>query len=359
MGHIIFSEKQLSFEDLLAGNWETNDPYMLQSLHFCQDWLKGKNEFKLQTSGSTGIPKSILVKRSQMLSSAKATGQFFDLPIKPKLLVCINTEMIGGRMMLVRGLEWDADIYLSHPGTQPFSETWLQQAFDFIAMVPLQVDACLNNPDQLHWLKKALHLIIGGAAPSTALIKKIEMEGLNAFQTYGMTETVSHIALAKIGNSELVYHTLPSVLIGTNDQGCLWVEAPMTLNERIQTNDQVDLLADHTFRWLGRADFTINSGGIKIQPEQLEKEIEPYINRFFEGALFFIYGEKDDKLGEKVVLILEKAPDSNQEQELLVLLKEKLEKFKNPKKIYTLQNFVKTASGKINRHETYKLCGFK
>lgn len=357
MGRVIYNNQNYTFEQIKAGNWLEQDDYINQSLVFCQDWLNGKTEFKLQTSGSTGTPKNIYASRSQMEISASATQSFFKIESGSKILVCLNTQMIGGKMMLVRGMNWDADIYLTKPEMNPLERFDKGQKFDFCAMVPLQVEACLANLNSLKKLQNNKILIIGGAPSSAILIDKIIQSEINAYQTYGMTETVSHIALAKIDGNELVYKTLPKVKIGVDKENKLWIEAPMAKEARLQTNDLVILLDKNTFKWIGRADFTINSGGIKIQAESLEAEMENCINLIYGNVSFFIIGQKDQKLGEKVVLFIETASNEEKKaQELLNEFKDKLQKYHCPKNIYFLPEFIRTASGKINRTKTSKLC---
>ncbi|GAB2608929.1 AMP-binding protein [Belliella aquatica] len=357
MGSFIYNNQNYTFEQIKTGNWFVKDEYIDQTLAFCQDWLNGKEEFELQTSGSTGTPKKITISRSQMEVSASATQSFFKIELGSKILVCLNTQMIGGKMMLVRGMNWDADIYLTPPEMNPLQNFDKAQKFDFCAMVPLQVEACLADKDAREKLPNIKILIIGGAPSSADLIDRIIQSEINAYQTYGMTETVSHVALAKIEGIELVYRILPDVSIGTDHENRLWVEAPMAKEKRLQTNDLVQLIDMHSFKWIGRADFTINSGGIKIQAESLEAQLGKYINPIYGDVSFFVIGQRDQKLGEKVVLFVEtSSKEEKKAQELLTELKGKLQKYHCPKNIYFLPEFVKTDSGKINRTKTSQIC---
>jgi O-succinylbenzoic acid--CoA ligase len=351
MGKIIIQGQEYSFEQIRSGNWSEQDPYFSQALSFCRDWLKGKTEFKLSTSGSTGKPKMIAVSRKQMEISAKATGDFFGIGKGADLLCCLNTQMIAGKMMLVRGMEWDAHIVLVTPQSNPFEG--IVQTFDFVAMVPLQVATCIENPDSRSILKKTRNLIIGGAPSSPELLQKITDLHLNAYQTYGMTETVSHVALAKIDGQELTYQVLPGVKIGADEENKLWLEAPMAKEKRLQTNDIVELLPPHQFKWLGRADFTINSGGIKLQPEILEPKMAESIYSLFGICDYFLFGKTDEKLGKKPVLVIEFPKDEKRALDLLNKLKTVLERYQVPKEILFNPLFTKTASGKINRIATF------
>jgi len=356
MGKIILEINSYTFNQIQQGNWEEEDLYINNALLFCQSWLLGQDSFILQTSGSTGTPKAISLDRRQMEISATATAKFFGTEKHPHLLCCLNTAMIAGKMMLVRALVWDADLYLTKPKENPLEDQWLDVDFDFAAMVPMQAAACLSQVSSKEKLKKTKTLIIGGAPSPSSLLVELVKENINAFQTYGMTETVSHIALAKIGSSNLVYETLPGVVIGTDPEGRLWIEAPMAKEKRLQTNDLVNILDENHFLWLGRNDFTINSGGIKITPEVLEPLIAPFLAKVFGTSAFFLFGKEDQKLGEKLVLVIETDFIKKEKaQELLVSLSGSLEKYQIPKEILSVPEFVKTPSGKINRKATFNL----
>lgn len=183
--------------------------------------------------------------------------------------------------MLVRAMVWDCPIWLIEPKSNPFSDLDNDISPDFVAMVPLQVETCLGDPKALIKLKKISHLIIGGAPLSQSLKSQLIENKISAWQTYGMTETVSHIALAKIDKGELEYQTLPNVEIGQDSRGTIWIKSPMSGPEQIQTNDLVELTSETSFKWQGRVDFVINSGGVKFHPELLEKQSEVIIDAFF------------------------------------------------------------------------------
>jgi o-succinylbenzoate---CoA ligase len=321
---------------------------------FCKVWLAGEKKFQQQTSGSTGTPKTIEIRREQMLESAKATGAYFKTNSTTKLLCCLNPEYIAGKMMLVRAMVWDCPIWLVAPKSNPFQDLPEDVLPDFVAMVPLQVEASLADSQVLVKLKKVSNVIIGGAPISEKFKSNLIEKNLSAWQTYGMTETVSHIAIAKIERDQLLYQTLPGVEIGQDDRGAIWIKSPMSGPEKIQTNDLVELKSKISFRWDGRADFAINSGGVKLHPELLELKAEELITAFFPRCRYFFWGEKDDILGERLVLIVEK---NEPDEELAMLLQEKMRnnfgKYEIPKKIYFIPSFVQTESGKINRDLTF------
>jgi o-succinylbenzoate---CoA ligase len=356
MGKIILENKEYTFDQIKNGQWNEDDPYILQAFSFCQQWLNGIKEFELKTSGSTGKSKVIHVSRNQMEISAAATKDYFKIDYGSTLLCCLNTDMIAGKMMLIRAMEWNADLVLIKPKENPLEKLWFESRIDFAAMVPLQVQACLSDVETALKLKNIGTLIIGGAPSSASLKKKIEDDNINAFQTFGMTETVSHIALAPIKKDELVFETLPGVSIGTDEDGQLWISASMASEEKLQTNDIVELLNDSQFKWLGRSDFTINSGGIKIQPEVLEPQLSPFIINYFGDISFFVFGKNDEKLGQKLILVLEgKIDEVSKIKTFQDELRLNLKNYLVPKEVLVLDKFVRTESGKINRLETVKL----
>ncbi|WP_296704172.1 AMP-binding protein [Algoriphagus sp.] len=347
---IIGSNRFSSFNDFQRAPSDLSE-YSLEAFSFCKDWLNGQKVFELQTSGSTGTPKTIKVNRSQMIASALATKSFFDIQENIKMLCCMNTSYIAGKMMLVRAMVWDSPILIIEPSSNPLS--YLQKNFNpqFIAMAPIQVDESLKF--HLKELKQIDHLIIGGAPISKNLKSLISKNKLNAYQSFGMTETVSHIALAPIKEGDLVYEILPGVEFGIDERHALWTKSPMSNNQIIQTNDLVKLVSENSFQWLGRADFVVNSGGVKLHPEILEPKIESIVNTHFPDSNFFLFGLPDDLLGQKLVLFVETASaEKEKAKNLQAELKVKLGKYESPKEVYLIREFIRTDSGKINRQKT-------
>jgi O-succinylbenzoic acid--CoA ligase len=254
--------------------------------------------------------------------------------------------------MLVRALVWNCEITLVEPNSDPLAMQ--EEPFDLVAMVPLQVEASLASPSSLEKLKAIQTVLIGGAPLSDSLQMSLHQEGIAAWQTFGMTETVSHIALAPIGTGELIYQTLPGVEIGVSENQCLWIQSTMSGSAKIQTNDVIELRSKNTFTWLGRVDFVVNSGGIKLFPEQLEKKISALMTDSYPGMPYFFYGEADERLGQRLVLFIEGEQSEVTLEVLEEELKKLLGKFEMPKQIYLLPRFKYTPSGKINRPETAK-----
>ncbi len=301
---------------------------------FLLDWLDDNEFVVVNTSGTTGKPKEIKVSKQAMVNSAIATGDYFDLKPGDSVLHCLPSRFIAGKMMLVRAIILGLELDIVSPNSR------LEKNFknyDFTAMVPVQVE---NNFEKLNQFRK---LIIGGAQPSLNLIEKlIQIKGLKAYETYGMTETITHIA-AKELNSEY-FKVLPEITISTDDRECLVIDAPRITSEKIVTNDIVQIHSKNQFKWLGRIDNVINSGGIKLFPEQIEKKLEKFIS-----DRFFVSSENDERLGNRVVVVIESKPF-----ELDKAIFNNLEKFELPKEVYFVDAFDETKTGKVNRMETLK-----
>ncbi|MFZ9188243.1 MAG: AMP-binding protein [Algoriphagus sp.] len=288
-----------------------------------------------------------------MEASATATRDFFETTNSGHLLCCLNPAFIAGKMMLVRALVWDCPITLVEPSANPLLN--LEGQFSFVALVPLQVEAILAEEKSRLLLQVIPHVLIGGAALPHKIQQGLVQQGIRAWQSFGMTETVSHIALAPIEAGELVYQALPGVSIGVNEQDCLWILSPMSGAEKIQTNDTIELRSKNTFTWLGRADFVVNSGGIKLFPEQLERRIAPLLEETCPGSAYFLFGEKDNRLGEQLVLYVEGTREETKRLALEVGLGQILGKYEVPKKIYFKPAFAYTPTRKIIRHATAAL----
>ncbi|TAF67753.1 MAG: acyl-CoA synthetase [Cytophagales bacterium] len=321
------------------------------ALQFCIDWLKGKEEFTLKTSGSTGTPKNISLKRQNMQWSAKATIKALQLQNVKKALICLPTQYIAGTMMLVRALEHHWDIYLTTPKANPLEQLPQNYQPDFTALVPTQLTNILQNTHTQHIAQKMQSILIGGAAIEETLIEQCQSIKTPIYSSYGMTETISHIALRRINGAEKTnyYITLPQVDIDQDERQCLKIKAQVTDNEWITTNDIVEVLPQKQgFRLLGRADNIINTGGIKIQPETIEKKIAHFLPP---DTPFFITAIADSYWGNKVVLLIQSSQTID-----LNTIKEKLKPIllphEMPKEIHLFSPFLYTETGKIQRKTT-------
>jgi O-succinylbenzoic acid--CoA ligase len=311
---------------------------------FLEQWYSECEEIKVMTSGSTGNPKEIELGKKQMLASARATGKFFGLFAGSRALLCLPTKYIAGKMMLVRAmvLGWELDIV--EPVSNPLKG--LKSSYDFAAMVPLQLE---NSIEDLHKIKT---LIVGGAAVSVPLAARIKSVETKVFATYGMTETITHIAVkplndaARIGFKEKFkgdtrndFFVLTQVEISKDHRDCLVIDAKKITKTPVITNDIVELTGKNTFRLLGRIDHVINSGGIKLYPEMLEEKIQNLIEQ-----PYFFTSLPDDGLGEKLVLVIEGKKKIERGD-----LQPFLDKYELPREIIALEQFSYTENNKINR----------
>lgn len=303
---------------------------------FLLDWIDDKETIVLTTSGTTGMPKNIIVNKQAMVNSAIATANFFDLRPGDTILHALPSRYIAGKMMLVRAIIIGLEIDLIAPNSH-LNDLLPNKKYDFTALVPLQAE---NSLDKLYQFKK---IIIGGAKVSDDLALKLQTIPSDIYETYGMTETLTHIAARKIG--EPFFNVLEHASISKDERACLVIEAPTITDGKIITNDIVEIQNNRQFQWLGRYDNVINSGGIKLFPEQIEAKLASQI-----GVPFFIASEPDPILGHKVILVLE----SDKEISLSSHVFDGLEKFEKPKATYLVSHFVRTETTKINRTETLK-----
>lgn len=306
---------------------------------FLISWFSEENFIYVKTSGSTGNPKEIKLLKAQMINSAFATSKYFSLIENTSALLCLPTNYIAGKMMLVRSLTlgWHLDVV--EASSNPLKDVFKE--YDFSAMVPLQLE---NSLDSLNLIKT---LIVGGGAVSSPLQDKLQGVSSKVFATYGMTETITHIAVKKLNNFNTTpsfYEIFPNVEIYKDLRNCLIIDAPEVSNEIVFTNDIVHLISDTQFEWLGRFDSIINSGGVKLYPEKIEAELSKIIT-----SRFFVAGVSDVKLGEKLILIIEGESKSIEIESL------NLSKFEIPKEVYFINTFIETETKKIQRKKTLDL----
>ena len=330
-----------------------------QILLFCKEWLNGQENFEVHTSGSTGNPKPIVLDRKQMAVSARQTVQALGLAEGTKALLCMNPAYIGGKMMLVRAMEFNMTLQFVEPEADPLSKLQAGDLLDFTALVPLQLEAILKNPHSKSILQSMQAVIVGGAPVSWQLRLQVqELAPVRVYSTYGMTETVSNIALQPLNSKEITpyFTAFPGIHLSQDERGCLLIQGAVTGGKKIVTNDVVELSDQSRFRWVGRADNIINSGGIKIQLEKIDHTAERLLQKTGHSRNFFSWGIPDERLGQKLVLLVEGNPlPPNAEESWKQLLKETLAKYEQPKAIYYIPQFSLTESGKIQKAQTLAL----
>ena len=338
---------QIDFKNFDIKNILPRTEFEKKVLQFLQDWFSDSETVSVQTSGSTGIPKVFEIEKKRMLNSSKMTCDFLGLKEGDTALLCLPVQYISGKMMLVRAIERKLKVIISVPSSAPE----ISENVEFCAMTPLQVQ---NSLDKIHFIK---NLIIGGAAVSEKLKSQLTSSihhptSNKIYETYGMSETLSHIALKQISPIQEEYFTvLNDVEISVDERNCLKIFAPKLNPEILQTNDIVDLLNEKQFKFLGRFDNVINSGGVKIFAEELENLVKKHIDK----DLVFL-GKPDETLGEKLILVIEDAstPLSMTEIKSQISNLKFPSKFHIPKEILFLEKFPRAENGKVLRKEILK-----
>ena len=268
---------------------------------FLAEWHNDSDRVLVHTSGSTGQPKPLWVEKRRMEASARITCQFLGLKAGDSALLCMSLDYIAGKMMVVRALTGGLQLTAVEPSGHPFSA--LEQPVDFVAMVPLQVYNSLQVPRERALLEQTRHLIIGGGAVDDALARELRGFPHAVWSPYGMTETLSHVALRRLSGPDASewYTPFPSVALSLSADGCLVIDAPQVCASRLTTNDMAELRPDGRFRILGRKDNVVCSGGIKIQIEEVERLLRPHL-----AVPFLVTKCRDERLGEALVLLTER-----------------------------------------------------
>lgn len=310
----------------------------LNIAHFLDEWTNNNDTIALQTSGSTGTPKQIMVKKKSMIASAKKTIKFLGLSKADTALLCLSAKYIAGKMMIVRALVGQLNLIVGNVSSDPLAN--IDREIDFAAMVPMQVSQLMEKSPQS--LKRIKHLIIGGGNLNKNTIEHLKRAGVNAWETYGMTETVSHIALRSIHQYNEGFKVLPNIRISTDDRQCLVVEASDVNEQTLITNDIVEIDASNHFVIKGRYDNVINSGGVKLMPEEIEAKLQKQIP--FE---FIISSKEDEVLGQKLVLVLE----LKNKREFISPDYSELNRFEAPKEVVYIDEFPRTETGKLHRYK--------
>ena len=308
---------------------------------FLLDWLSPDPALTVRTSGSTGIPSGVALKKQHMVNSAKVTAEYFGLEAGDRVLLCLSAAYIAGKMMLVRAMVLGLELDFVPPTSRPLDG--VAKSYKFCAMVPLQLESSINKLNQIETI------IVGGAPVSPQLRNLVNSCRAKVFETYGMTETITHVAVRPLNHCDTnsdpnAFEILTDISISQDDRKCLVINAPNISDSAVITNDIVELLSEKEFIWLGRYDNIINSGGIKLIPEQIEQKLSALIeSRFFVSAL------PDAKLGQKLALVIEGA---NIEGLRELINKADLNKFETPKEIFYVPVFKNTANGKIIRDKS-------
>jgi O-succinylbenzoic acid--CoA ligase len=282
-----------------------------------------------------------------MQISARKTLEYFKIEKGSSALLCLSLETIAGKMMLVRSLIGELKLHVVTVSTNPILT--LKTQIDFVALVPMQLEAAVDTA--VEKLKSIKTILVGGAPVSEELIQKLKDKKITIFQSYGMTETISHVAIRKIGfETEEYYQALPGITFSSDDQRLI-IDYSEVLSEKLRTNDCVNLIDSKHFQYLNRYDFIINTGGIKVNPEEIELKLKPLLKQ-----AFFIWFVQDVHLGQKIVLVVQET--------INLKLKKKdfthyLNKYEIPKNYCQIKDFVLSKSQKIDRIKTMQTIDFK
>lgn len=319
---------------------------------FMAMWHDDGSTLEVHTSGSTGVPKRILAEKSRMLASARITCDYLGLKQGDTALLCLPLEYIAGKMMVVRSLERGLRLISIAPSSHPLRE--VTESIDFCAMVPMQVISSLSDPVESERLRRIRHLIIGGGAVDRDLENRLRDFPNSVWSTYGMTETLSHIALRRLSGPSASewYQPFEGVSVNLTEDSRLIIHAPAVSQDTLITNDIAEINPQGMFRILGRSDNVINSGGIKVQPEQVEASLYEQLPHLVDRVC--ITSRPDPTLGERVVLVLE---DSIGTEDILHLQEviSTLPRHQQPREQITVSHIPLTATGKINR-PALRLC---
>ncbi|SEW12522.1 O-succinylbenzoic acid--CoA ligase [Prevotella sp. khp7] len=312
---------------------------------FLSEWNDASEFVHVQTSGSTGAPKPMSVEKRRMLASARITCDFLGLRSGDTALLCMSLDYIAGKMMVVRSIERGLKLISVEPSGHPLSNV---EYVDFAAMVPMQVYNSLQVPEERERLMRIRHLIIGGGAIDDQMAAELRTFPNAVWSTYGMTETLSHIALRRISGPDASewYTPFPSVRVTHNDEGCLVINAPEVCEEPLVTNDIVEFSSDHSkFRIIGRRDNVICSGGIKIQIEEVERHLRPHLH-----VPYLLTKRHDPKFGEVAVLLTEGSVEEARE-----VCQRMLSKYHQPRYYLHVARIPLTETGKPARQEAIRL----
>lgn len=333
--HIVIDGKFLDKDSQYEKMLETAPEWQKPIWDFLLHWFDERSFIEAQTSGSTGAPKRILLQKETLWESARNTCAYFQLNHKSKGHLCIPAKYIGGKMMLVRALYSGMRLSSSPPSSSPQLP---EDPIDFLALTPMQFSGIYEtHPDRLRQCRK---IIIGGGRLSQQQEEVMVANMLPCYSTYGMTETASHVALRKVGTA--FFKAIGSTDFSVDDRNCLMIHAEALGIGTLVTNDLVELKGKKEFKWLGRFDNVVNSGGVKLYPEKLEANLSKHISQ-----PFFFAGVADDVLGQRLVLLVE-----GSQQPIDFSLLSKLER---PKKVYFIDHFFFTETGKIDRPKTLAL----
>lgn len=334
-------------EQILQMKADGEPLYLQQIFSFLKEWFSDSAYVRVKTSGSTGAPKEYMVEKEKMRNSALMTCRFFALDATKNALLCMSAEYIAGKMMLVRAIVSGMNLVCVEPCGNPLRD--IASKIDFAAMVPMQLYNTLQHETETCALNRIGDVIVGGGAVRPSLTESLHTLRCSVWSTYGMTETLSHIALRRLNGkcASAHYTPLQGVRVTLAERGTLDIEAPLLCDGILHTNDVAALHDDGTFDILGRIDNTVCSGGIKIQLERMEEKLQQVLDFPFAAT-----SVPDEKFGEALVLLVATdTPDSA----LLPTIRKALPKFWLPKHIVHCAEIPLTPTAKPDRKAIRKI----
>ena len=315
---------------------------------FVSDWLSDSPTLLVHTSGSTGKPKPMLVEKRRMEASARITCGFLGLRAGDTALLCMPLDFIAGKMVVVRSLVWGLRLMAVEPSGHPLKG--LTESPTFAAMVPMQVYNSLKVEEERRLLRDIKHLIIGGGAVNSDMAEELRGFPNAVWSTYGMTETLSHIALRRLSGAEASewYEPFDGVGVTTSADGCLVIDAPAVCAQPLVTNDIAEIAPDgRRFRIRGRRDNVVCSGGLKLQIEEMEARLQPHLN-----VPYMISKRPDDKFGEAVVLLAV----TDDMESVCEVCRKHMPRYEQPRYFLAVSELPMTSTGKPARAEAMKIC---
>ena len=339
-----FTHTESTLMDAAYSLIKEGEPFEMEIGDFLMDWLSQEDTLMVTTSGTTSVPKRMFIPRDKMIASARLTGEYFDLSPGNSCLLALPARYIAGKMMLVRAMVLGLHLTYVEPAASAIP---YDSEFDFTALVPMQVKGSLRQINQLGTL------LIGGAPIPHDLYTSLEQSKADIFETYGMTETLTHVAVRRLnhtmsGQAEHVFSALPGVTFAQDDRECLVLSAKHLELEGWVTNDVVQLISETEMVWKGRYDDVINTGGVKVHPAYLENRFSAIL-----GAEVLVSGIADERLGEQLIAIVEGDVDL-QLIDIQIDEIDDLHSYEKPKQWFILPEFVRNEAGKLDRKATLK-----
>ncbi len=312
---------------------------MASVAEFNAEWHNELPYIEAHTSGSTGEPKAIKLPKSDMLISARATNDFFGINHESTLAIPLSLDYIAGKMMAVRAIAANCRL-VELPVNNRVA---INERVDLLSVVPSQLEYLLYNQESLRNVRK---ILVGGAAVSPDIEARINALRVEAYIGYGMTETCSHVALRRLGTDDMIYKAMPTVSFDTDSRGCLVVKSDVFSWGQLTTNDLVEIVSSISFKWIGRVDDVINSGGIKVHPA----EIEAYLIKHAETSLpaFYVVGQPSEKWGQVPILVAECSAAA---RDAILMQIERIDwpRAWKPARVVAVGSLPRTTNGKIKR----------